>query len=244
MHPTDRPLTISEAAEIQAALKARLRVGPLRSRPQTVAGVDAAFSEASVFAAAALYAFPGLVPLEDAVAVDRVRFPYVPGFLAFREAEAIADAVERLSRRPELLLVDGQGIAHPGGFGIACQLGVVLGIPSVGCAKSRLVGRFADPGEEKGSRSRLVYGGRTVGLVLRTRRGARPVFVSPGHEVDVAGAADLVMACTAGFRIPEPLRKADFLANDARRRVRGGPAGEQRPVKPTEDDQPKRRNDV
>jgi deoxyribonuclease V len=203
---------IGEARTLQLELAARVRCVPLKSPLRLVAGVDAAFSGTRVFAAACLYAFPSLEPVEDAAASGEIGFPYVPGFLTFREGPAILEAVAALGRKPDLILVDGQGIAHPRRLGIASHIGVLLGVPTVGCAKSRLVGEFREPGRERGCRSRLQFDARTVGAVVRTRTGVRPLFVSPGHLVDIPGSVQVVLRTAARFRIPEPLRRADALS--------------------------------
>jgi deoxyribonuclease V len=206
------PADIDEAQRLQSELAGRVRCVPLGKTPHFVAGVDAAFSEGQVFAAACLYGLPSLEPVEDSTAVKALRFPYVPGLFAFREGPAIVDAVKALKQRPDIVLVDGQGIAHPRRFGLASHLGVLLRLPTVGCAKSRLVGEFLKPGPERGCRSPLRIDGETVGVVLRTRDGVRPLFVSPGHLIDVDTSVRIVLETCAGFRIPEPLRRADRLS--------------------------------
>ena len=207
--------SIAEARTIQLELAARVRCVPLMSPLRLVAGVDASFSGNRVFAAACLYALLSLEPVEDATASRELDFPYVSGFLSFREGPAILEAIAALGRKPDLILVDGQGIAHPRGLGIASHLGVLLGVPTIGCAKSRLVGEFREPGRERGCRARLEFKGRTVGAVVRTRTGVRPLFVSPGHLVDLPGSVQVVLRTAAGFRIPEPLRRADALSRAA-----------------------------
>jgi deoxyribonuclease V len=206
------PGSIAQARKTQERLAARVRLSPLRKSPASVAGVDAAFTASQVIAAACLFSFPSLEPLEDRVAVRELRFPYVTGFLSFREGEAIMEAVRGLSRKPDLLLVDGQGIAHPRRIGIASHVGVLLGLPTVGCAKSRLIGEYAEIGPRKGAAVPLRDKGETIGAVVRTRNGVRPLFVSPGHRVDIAQAVAFTLACTGATRIPEPLRRAHFLA--------------------------------
>jgi deoxyribonuclease V len=124
----------------------------------------------------------------------------------------LLEALRKLGVRPGLIMLDGQGIAHPRGMGIASHLGVLLGLPSIGCAKSRLVGEFKEPGRRKGQWSPLTLEGRTVGAVLRTREAVRPVFVSPGHRIDIEGSIEIVMGCTGKYRIPEPMRCADRAA--------------------------------
>jgi deoxyribonuclease V len=211
-----KTISIEQARELQENLRKRVQVVPLRGEPRYVAGVDAAFSEDLVYAAACLYRYPELTPLEQASAVEKLRFPYVPGFLSFREGPAVIAAIRKLTVKPEAILVDGQGIAHPRGIGIASHLGVLLGIPTLGCAKTRLVGEFEGPGRKKGSWSRLMYEGRTVGAVVRTRDGIKPLFVSPGHKIDLDNAIRITLNCIGKYRIPEPLRCADMLSKKMR----------------------------
>ncbi len=211
-----KTISIEQARQLQEALRKRVQVVPFKGEPRYVAGVDAAFSEDLVYAAACLYRYPELTLLEHASAVEKLRFPYVPGFLSFREGTAIIAAIRKLTVKPEMVLVDGQGIAHPRGIGIASHLGVLLGLPSVGCAKTRLVGEFKGPGKKKGSWSRLTYEGRIVGAVVRTKDGIKPLFVSPGHKIDLDNAVRITLDCIGQYRIPEPLRCADMLSRKMR----------------------------
>jgi len=205
-------LTIKEARDTQNLLRKKVRLSPLKKEPRYIAGVDAAFSNDRVFAAACLYLFPELALIEQQSAVQELRFPYVPGFLSFREGPAIIAALEKLAHNPDLILVDGQGIAHPRGVGIASHTGVLLAIPTIGCAKSRLIGNYEEPGIKKGQWSALIYDGKTVGAVVRTKDGVKPLFVSPGHKINLDDALRVTIACTDKHRIPEPLRCADMLA--------------------------------
>lgn len=211
------PKEIAEARSIQDKLKTRVRIAPLKKVPILIAAVDAAFLGIKVFAAACLYTYPMLKPADDASEVEEITFPYVPGFLTFREGAAIVAALEKLKTKPDVLLVDGQGIAHPRGIGLASHLGVILNIPSIGCAKSRLVGEYIEPEQKKGDWSHLWYENRIVGAVLRTRSGVRPLFVSPGHQIDLADSITIVLNCTQKYRIPEPLRRADMLSKKLKR---------------------------
>lgn len=215
---------LAEAKKLQASLETRVRPLPLKRPPAHVAGLDAAYSGGRIFAAACLYEYPALKLLDIATAGMKCGFPYVPGFLSFREGPALMEAFGRLCKRPDLILVDGQGIAHPRGLGIASHLGVLLGVPSIGCAKSRLVGVHGEPGVGKGERTPLLLGGRPAGAVLRTREGVRPVYVSPGHLIDIEGAVAVVLGCCRRYRMPEPLRCADSAAAAARDKFRKGPA--------------------
>ena len=206
------PTTVADARPIQEELARRVRLVSLATPPLTVAGVDAAYRSGRTVAAAVLFDCVSLTPVEEAHASIATKFPYVPGYLSFREGEAILTAISRLSRPPDIVLVDGQGIAHPARFGIASFLGVLLDRPTIGCAKSRLVGEYREPGEERGSWTPLIHRGDTVGAVVRTRGGVRPVFVSPGHLITIDEARDLVTRWAARYRLPEPQRAADMLA--------------------------------
>jgi deoxyribonuclease V len=229
MAPARWPRTTEEARKVQEDLMRKVRLKPLRAEPRLVAAVDASYAGGRAFGTACLYSFPGLEFIEDAAASVQCSFPYVPGYLSFRESPAILAALSRLTRRPDLLLVDGHGIAHPRRFGIATHLGVLLGMPAVGCAKSKLVGGSEEPGKRKGSRRPLwVDGarrkvapgeGEVRGAVLRTRDGVRPVFVSPGHLVDIDSAVDIVLRTTTRYRLPEPIRCAHNVSQRVKKRM-------------------------
>lgn len=194
--------------ELCARVRRRGRVRPLA----IVAGVDVGVKEGIARAAVVLLSFPELALIERASSEHPVDFPYVPGLLGFREVPAILRAFARLSRRPDLLLVDGHGLAHPRRFGVACHLGLELDLPAIGCGKSLLVGTFREPGPRRGAGSPLLDRGETIGRVLRTREGVKPIFVSIGHRIDLRRAVELVLACTPRFRLPEPIRAADSFA--------------------------------
>jgi deoxyribonuclease V len=212
------PKTLNAARNMQERDKSRVLTKPLQKEPEFIAGVDAVFSEDRVFAAACLYRYPELTVLEQAAAVKQMVFPYVPGYLFFREGPAIIAALGKLKRKPDVILLDGQGIAHPRRIGSASHLGVLLDIPTIGCAKTRLVGEYQDPGERKGDWTELQFNGRTVGAVLRTRDRVQPLFLSPGHWIDLPGAIRIALNCVGRYRIPEPLRCADMLS----RRMKAG----------------------
>lgn len=219
------PDNISEAREIQRALKENVKIAPLKKVPEFIAAADAAFSGDLVFAAASLYKLPALAHLLDVFSETRASMNYMPGLLAFREGKAVMDAIGKLGISPDLILIDGHGIAHPEGCGIASHLGILLGIPAVGCAKSRLVGEYEEPGSERGSWTYLYLDGTKVGAVLRTRSNVNPLFISPGHLVDIRSSVEIVMKCVSGFRIPEPLRTADRLSKKMKRDYLGGYKG-------------------
>ena len=206
------PATLSEAQALQVALREKVIIAPLRMPPAFIGAVDASFMRDAVVAVACLYSFPSLKHREDARCTEAVRFPYVPGFLTFREGHAMIRAVRKFTTSPGVVLVDGHGIAHPKGIGIASHIGVVLGIPTIGCAKSRLVGNFDEPAAKKGSWRYLFFEGVPVGAVVRTRDNVKPVFVSPGHLTDIPSSVEVVMTCAGQYRIPEPLRRADRIS--------------------------------
>jgi deoxyribonuclease V len=198
-----------------------------------VAGVDASYESRAgrVRAAVAVLSLPGLELVERAVVRRAVRFPYVPGYLSFREAPAVLAALGKLRSAPDLLLCDGHGQAHPRRFGLSCHLGLLADLPSIGVAKSRLIGTHGDVPEHKGGWAPLVHEGEQIGAVLRTRVGVRPVHVSIGHRVGLETAIRWVLACTPRYRLPEPLRQAHRLASGSGPPVRaatGGSAGSSR----------------
>jgi deoxyribonuclease V len=209
-------VTPEEAVEIQNQLRHRVRAvnsfGSL-AEIKTVAGIDVAYDAQGLGrAAVVVLSFPDLTLVEQAVADYQTDFPYIPGLFSFREMPAALAALARLSAPPDLIMVDGQGYAHPRRFGLACHLGVHLGRPTLGCAKKRLIGQFEPPGPQPGDYAPLVDEGETVGAVLRTAAGIKPVFVSVGHHMDLPTAIEVVGRCTQGYRLPEPTRQADILA--------------------------------
>jgi deoxyribonuclease V len=211
------PKSIAEAGRIQQTLKQRVNIVPLKKALRYVAAADAAFDDRNVYAAATLFECGGLLHMQDTFSGERIRFDYMPGLLAFREGRVIINALRKLTFVPDLVLLDGQGIAHPEGFGIASHIGVILDIPTIGCAKSRLVGEYEEPKPVKGDWTYLYYHGTRVGAVVRTRSNVRPVFVSPGHLSDIESSVEIVLRCTSGYRIPEPLRRADRLSKMMKR---------------------------
>jgi deoxyribonuclease V len=213
--PLAWPTNIAEARAIQESLRGKViaedRFGPVN----TVAGVDVGFENNGTItrAAVVVLGFPGLQLLEQAIAREPTRFPYVPGYLSFRETPAVLAALEELRAKPDLLLCDGQGLAHPRRFGIACHLGLLTDIPSIGVAKSRLVGTHDEVPEQKGAWRPLRDGDEVIGAVLRTRTRVSPVFVSVGHRICLASAIDIVLRCTTRYRLPETTRRAHHLAS-------------------------------
>lgn len=180
-----------------------------------VAGIDVGFEDDGAIARAAVVVldFPSLAPREQAVARRKTRFPYVPGYLSFRETPVVLAALDRLRRRPDLLLCDAQGYAHPRRFGLACHLGVLVDIPSIGVAKSRLIGEHGRLASRRGAWAALMDEEELIGAVLRTRAGVRPLYVSIGHRISLPTAIDYVLRCTPRYRLPETTRQAHRLAS-------------------------------
>ncbi len=201
--------------EVQRRLAGKVIVGDdLPASVRTVAGVDAAFPRGRgvTRAAVVLMSFPELDLLDEVVVERATEMPYIPSLLSFRELPAVLAALEQLKITPDLILCDGQGRAHPRRFGIACHLGVETGLATVGVAKSRLCGTFEEPGNLKGEQSALHDGDERIGMVVRSRTGVRPIFVSNGHRISLDSAVKFAMACTPKYRLPEPIRMADRLA--------------------------------
>lgn len=211
----DWPTSISEAREIQALLRDQVVRKNTLGTVQWVAGVDVGFENKGKVtrAAAVVLRFPELALHEQAVVRIPTCFPYVPGYLSFRELPGVLQALSQLQTRPDLILCDGQGIAHPRRFGLACHLGVVTDLPTIGVAKSRLIGTYTEPGLHKGDWEPLLDKKETIGAVLRTRDNVSPLFVSIGHRVSLKIAIGYVLHCTTRFRLPETTRWAHKLAS-------------------------------
>lgn len=212
------PGDVASARAVQEALRSQVvredRFGPVH----TVAGVDVGFVDGgrTTRAAVAVLAFPGLEPVAQAISHRPTCFPYIPGYLSFRELPAVLEALDRLTRLPDLILCDGQGIAHPRRFGLACHLGVLTDIPCIGVAKSRLTGTHAELPVDKGRWVALRDKGETIGAVLRTRARVSPVYVSIGHRVSLRTAIDYTLRCTTRYRLPETTRHAHRLASESK----------------------------
>jgi len=212
-------LAPAEARRLQEELAGRVEEGPPLEvgRVRHVAGADVSTQDGVAYATVAVLDFPGLSVVEIRGFEAPLRFPYIPGLLAFREVPAVIGALRAVETPVDALICDAQGRAHPRRMGLACHVGLFVDVPTVGCAKSRLVGGFREPGEERGSVSDLVHGGEVVGRVVRTRRRVSPVFVSVGNRIDLDSAVELVLACCSRYRLPEPTRQAHNAANRLRR---------------------------
>lgn len=195
---------------MQRDLAGRVRSESLTRPVRLIAGSDASYSRAS----ASIIAGWVVWDIDRGEIVERVHivrtcdFPYVPGLLSFREAPAILDAADSLTTKPDLFMIDGQGMAHPRRMGLACHVGVMMDRPTLGCAKSRLCGDFVEPAQKRGSSRRLTHQGETIGRVVRTRDGVNPLFVSIGHRITLAEAERIVLRCCTKYRLPEPTRLA------------------------------------
>lgn len=208
------PQSGADAIALQNTLRGEIRLQNEFGVLKTIAGIDVGYDTARGLAhvAIVILSIDGLKTIEQVQAFVPVNFPYIPGLLSFREIPAILAALAKLSRMPDILMVDGQGIAHPRRMGIAAHLGVLLDMPSIGVAKSRLTGKFDTPGVIKGDSSPLMAGKEQIGTVLRSRDNVNPLFISPGHRVDLKTAVTITTQCLTRYRLPEPTRLADKLS--------------------------------
>ncbi len=227
LHPWE--VTYHQAVAIQERLQKKLRSKPLRKDVGLVAGADISYNRKSpdLYAAVLVMRLPELEIVETQLVKAKATFPYIPGLLSFRELPAVVRAFEKLKTVPDAVLCDGQGIAHPRGFGLAAHLGLLLDLPAAGCAKTLLVGECKRVADRRWSKADLIYKDAVVGTVLRTRAGVKPVYVSPGHKIDLEGSVALVRQCVGKYRLPEPTRQAHLIVNEFRREggppLRGGP---------------------
>jgi len=217
LHPWN--VSPAEAIKIQQELRSNIITQKFDKPIQYVAGADISFDKGSdiIYAAVVVLKYPELTEVDRGLTVTRITFPYIPGLLSFRESPAVLEAWEYLHIRPDVLLIDGHGYAHPRRFGLACHLGLLLDVPTIGCAKTVLVGKFEEPNREAGSFRPLMDRDEVVGAALRTSEGVTPVYVTVGHLVDLESAIKVVLKCCRGYRIPEPTRQAHLLVNALRR---------------------------
>lgn len=234
-------LSPGEAVELQKQFAYEVIREDRFDRPiETVAGIDLGYDQKTNTsrAAAVVLSFSDLEVIETSTASVPTPLPYIPGLLSFRETPVAIKTLETLNATPDVIFVDGQGIAHPRRFGIACHIGLITGVPSVGVGKSILAGKFDDLGEEKGSTAPLIHRNEIVGMAVRTKDRVQPVFVSVGHKVGLETAVDLVLRAGAGYRIPEPTRQADKLASFRKptTRSKSGSAGRSARLLDVDDD--------
>ncbi len=210
--------TPSEAVEIQQSLRSKINIQPLNKEIKLIGGADISYNKYSeiVYAGIIVLKFPELTEVTAATVVTRVTFPYIPGLLAFREVPALIQAWEKLTVKPDVLMLDGQGIAHPRRMGVATHFGVLQNIPTIGCAKSKLTGTYAELPPTAFSQSELYHKDEKIGYALRSKKNCNPLFVSPGHLVSIEQSLQLVKDCIKGYRLPETTRKAHLLVNKVR----------------------------
>jgi deoxyribonuclease V len=216
LHPWN--VSYREAIRIQEKLRTDISLTKSARTISSVAGADVSYAKrgGEGIAAMLVLSYPELDLMDEAFARGKVSFPYIPGLLSFREAPLLIEVFQRLQHLPDVVLYDGQGIAHPRSLGLASHMGLLLDLPSVGCAKKKLVGDFGEVGLKPGSITPLTMEGRTIGAVIRTRRGVKPVFVSPGHRIDLESSIQLILKTCRGFRLPEPLRRAHLMVKRIR----------------------------
>ena len=216
-------VSIAQALDIQRKLAAQVSRSGKVTTPRFIAGVDISVGKAQGMArgAVVVLSYPELKLVETKVVKGKLDLPYIPGLLSFREAPLTLAACEELAVTPDLILVDGQGIAHPRRMGLASHLGLFLNTPTIGCAKSLLCGEHEVPGEKPGSYAEVIDRGETIGVSLRTKLGVKPVYVSTGHKVDLETAIYWVLECCRGYRLPEPTRLAHLAAGGNLKPERG-----------------------
>lgn len=215
----DWAVSATDAVAIQQQLRSQLRHLPLNHPAETIAGCDISFNkfEETVYAGIVVLRLDTLETIEEVAVISSATFPYIPGLLTFREGPALLDAWQKLSVEPDVVMFDGHGTAHPRRMGIAAHMGLWLNRPTFGCGKSVLVGAFEEPAAERGNWSPMRHRGEVIGAALRTKKKVNPVFVSPGHLIDLKTALDLTLRTDGGYRIPEPTRRAHSLVNALRR---------------------------
>jgi deoxyribonuclease V len=214
-------LTPTEAVALQRKLANQVDARTPLAKVRLVAGADISYNRFSpdIYAAVVVLRADDCSIVEVQSVVGKATFPYVPGLLSFRESPFVLQAFAKLQTKPDALMLDGQGYAHPRRFGLACHLGLWLDMPCLGCAKSLLIGKFREPGKRAGAVSPLMDAKEEIGKVVRTKNNTRPVYVSVGHKIDLASAVRLVLETARGYRIPEPTRQAHLHVNELRRGV-------------------------
>lgn len=206
----------SEAIQLQKELKKKISLKKSFNNVKIVAGADVSYYKNKMIAGIVILKFPHLEIIEKKSSVSSVNFPYIPGLLTFREGPSLLEAFKKIKITPDVILFDGQGIAHPRRMGIATHLGLFLDRPTIGCAKSRLSGKYALVGEKKGDYALLKEGEEILGAVLRTRKKVKPIFVSPGHKIDLPNSMEIVLKCIVKYRLPLPVREAHIFVNQIR----------------------------
>lgn len=205
-----------EAIKIQKDLKSNISLKKSFNKIDKIAGVDVSYYQNKMIAGVIIFKFPNLKIIERQSFVASINFPYIPVLLTFREGPSILSAFIKIKNEPDIILFDGQGIAHPRRMGIATHLGLFLNRPTIGCAKSRLSGKYTSVGEQKGDYTPLKEGEEVLGVVLRTRKGVKPIFLSPGHKINLPNSIEIVLKCIVKYRLPLPVREAHIFVNQIR----------------------------
>ena len=212
-------ITPKEAVALQRELQQLVRLSPIKKSINTIAGADISFNRFSpiVYAGIVVLSFPELKLIEEVTVVTKTSFPYVPGLLAFREIPAIIEAWNKLKKKPDILVCDGHGIAHPRRLGIATHFGIVSDTITIGCAKSILCGDCNEPSNEKTATAELIHKEEKIGVALRTKKNCKPVYISPGNKITLNESVNIMKQCVGKYRIPEPTRLAHLLVNKIRK---------------------------
>ena len=205
-----------EAIKIQKDLKSNMSLKKSFSKIDKIAGADVSYYQNKMIAGVIIFEFPNLKVIEKQFFISPINLPYIPGLLTFREGPSLLAAFKKIKNEPDIILFDGQGIAHPRRMGIATHLGLFLDKPTIGCAKSRLSGEYIPVGEEKGDYALLKEGEEILGAVLRTRRKVKPIFISPGHKIDLSNSIEIILKCIVKYRLPVPVREAHIFVNQIR----------------------------
>lgn len=211
-------LSASEAIALQKQMREQVNIQPLSTEIKLIGGADISFNkfEETVYAGIIILKYPDMIPVEKVSVIAKTKFPYISGLLAFREVPALLQAWNQLPVKPDVMMLDGQGIAHRRRLGIATHFGLITDVPSLGCAKSRLTGTYTDPENIPFAKSILMDGKEQIGVVLRTKKNCNPIFVSPGHKVGMDQSVSIATQCITKYRIPEPTRLAHLLVNETR----------------------------
>jgi deoxyribonuclease V len=217
LHPWN--LDFTSARQLQIELRSQLDLSPQKLSIKTIAGCDVSGEKwgKKSYSAVVVMSFPEFQILEQTVMETEINFPYIPGLLSFREMPGLLNAWKKIQNVPDLVLCDGCGTIHPRKFGLACHLGLWLGIPTIGCAKNLLCGEHKEIGQKRGDWEKVIYNGETVGTVVRTRDSIKPLYISPGNLISWEQAMEFILATTIKYRLPEPIRTAHMLANKARK---------------------------
>jgi deoxyribonuclease V len=219
MHPSGyQSLTPDQAIACQQEMQKKLQIKPLDKEIRIIGGADISFNKYSetVYAGIVLFSYPELKIIGNATAISTTTFPYISGLLAFREVPALLKAWDKLTVKPDLMVLDGQGIAHERRLGIATHFGLLTNVPSIGSAKSRLTGKYQEPANELFAENPMYHQNEYIGVALRSKKNCNPIYISPGHNINIQQSVDVIKKCIRGYRIPEPTRQAHLLVNQIR----------------------------